>query len=243
MTANARATVLRAGLAMIAIAVSGCSKEPTKDQANPVVQPQPGANDDNGDRPEETKPEPVKLQRDPNLELALAAEREKKRAAIAKLEKQFTAKLATLPRASPKDKYVAHLSSNKNWPRISAAFAPNGKLLAIGGPEPYTDIWDLESARRLRTLNAEGWGSLVFSQDSRTLATLGKGISTTRFQLWDVQTGNLKFEREHGWPSICDVHFTSDGKTVLSVGRQLRRRGTRRRHDQILEPRERKAGK
>src|SRR5262249_12509615 len=147
---------------------------------------------------------------DENREAALAAEREKKRKAIAELEMQFMPKLAELPPEIPGDKYLAYLPSQKVQSPLSAAFSPNGKLLAISGAGRHTDIWDLESAKRLRTVKGDGWGRVLFSPDSRSLATVG--VCGSKFQVWEVGTGNLKIEREHGFMGLCDVFFSADGK-------------------------------
>ncbi len=72
----------------------------------------------------------------------------------------------------------------------SLSFSGDGKLLAVGSTPGRVDLWDMESHRKLRTLDV---GSAVsLSMDGRLLANDGKGI-----EILDVGSGQLlrKIER------------------------------------------------
>jgi WD40 repeat protein len=66
----------------------------------------------------------------------------------------------------------------------SLSFCGEGKILAVVSLPGRFDLWDVESKKRLRTI--DGGSTVALSFDGRLLATDGNGI-----ELYDVQSGKL----------------------------------------------------
>ena len=95
-------------------------------------------------------------------------------------------------------------------------FSPDGTQLAVGS---NIGIWlyDVETGQEM-SLFKGACRFLAFSPDGRFLANGGEyGTDAPRVQLWEVATG-----REVVLPEVYDtalvLRFTSDGKTLASVG-------------------------
>lgn len=72
------------------------------------------------------------------------------------------------------------------------AFSSDSKLLAVGGKDSTTRIWDTGTLKIVHKLGGRGWGhskwvnALAFSPDGRKIAT----VSTDQtVKVWDVKTG------------------------------------------------------
>lgn len=66
----------------------------------------------------------------------------------------------------------------------SLSFSGDGKLLAVGSTPGSVDLWDVESRKKLRTL--QGGTTIALSADGRLLAKDGNGI-----EICEVATGKL----------------------------------------------------
>lgn len=66
----------------------------------------------------------------------------------------------------------------------SLSFSGDGKILAVGSTPGRVDIWDVDSRRKLRTL--EGGSTVALSPDGRMLAKDGNGI-----EIYNVANGKL----------------------------------------------------
>jgi len=106
-----------------------------------------------------------------------------------------------------------------------AAISPDGKKVAtefavveqINGKNEYTQncvkLWDTATGKEQSTLKAADVRSLVFSADSKTLAT---GSESGEIKLWDAATGKEVDSFKGHTDTISSLAFSVDGKTLAS---------------------------
>jgi WD40 repeat protein len=115
---------------------------------------------------------------------------------------------------------VSKVETISHW-RPNFAFSPDGQTLAFEmRSESGVTLWDL-AEKRERALLAGGSRPLVFSPNSRILATaLGQSI-----RCWDVATGK-ELATAHGPPvqalsvAFAPVAFAPDGRTLATASRK-----------------------
>ena len=100
----------------------------------------------------------------------------------------------------------------------SAAFSPDGRLLALGADEAVT-LWDVQSQRLVgEPLRGHEYQvlALAFGPEGRTLVS---GGLDKRVRLWDVESGRalVEFPDRHEGP-VFGVAISPDGSTVASAG-------------------------
>jgi WD40 repeat protein len=101
---------------------------------------------------------------------------------------------------------------------ISAiAFSSDGSLLAAGDVDKKIKLFDVKTAKTIRTVSDLGTTvlSLAFSPDGSLLASAGK---ENVIRLWDVKTGQLLKTLDGHTLAVSDVAFSPDGSLLASSG-------------------------
>ncbi len=113
----------------------------------------------------------------------------------------------------------------RTWPGkriLSAAFSPDGKMLAVEIGEDWDkpcdlQLWDAEATKEIRTLcRHKSWAGYTFAPDGKTLASWDTMYGTTR--LWDVGTGKeiRRLSPDGHIPPLTQLLFCHDGRTLVS---------------------------
>ncbi|MGW3369371.1 protein kinase domain-containing protein [Streptosporangium canum] len=124
------------------------------------------------------------------------------------------AELVALPGGLPGGRTVRTPTGVSGPDVQSAAFTPDGRVLALGLADQRVLLWNVERGARLGVLSVKGLQPpLRFSPDGRVLVTAGDGV-----RLWDMAT-----QREIGVLPIAvtalDLAFSPDGRILNAVAR------------------------
>ncbi|OCQ95341.1 hypothetical protein BCD64_25670 [Nostoc sp. MBR 210] len=105
---------------------------------------------------------------------------------------------------------------NISMPGISCiAISPDGKI-AIGGGETQLDVWDIETSKKIYTLNLEADNdihSLCVSQDGKTLFG---GLKNGVIRIWNLLTGETIHNLAGHLGIVWSMAVSPDGKTLVS---------------------------
>ncbi len=110
----------------------------------------------------------------------------------------------------------------EEWSDTTAAFSPDGKILATGHGRGPLRFWDAATGKELRRCSGcQSAQCLAFSLDGKTLASggggglLGSQDQTIRF--WDVASGREVHRADGGHhATVCSLTFTPDGKDIVA---------------------------
>jgi hypothetical protein len=96
----------------------------------------------------------------------------------------------------------------------SAAFSPDGTRLVSGHTDGSAKLWDLASARVIRSVwHAKSVDAVAFSHDGSRLLTGGEDSVV---KLWDTATGKLIRTFQGHSSSVTSVAFAPDEKRIIS---------------------------
>jgi WD40 repeat protein len=97
----------------------------------------------------------------------------------------------------------------------SMAFAPDGKMLAVGGTGELVELWDVASGKRRARLkgHARQAYALAFSPDGKTLAV----GCYKQVKVWDVTEGKELSTLKGHTTDITTVAFLSGGKILCTA--------------------------
>ncbi|WP_433788672.1 WD40 repeat domain-containing serine/threonine-protein kinase [Actinoplanes sp. CA-252034] len=107
--------------------------------------------------------------------------------------------------------YAGELTTGS--PVVSAAFRPDGRMIAIGG-ESTAELWAGSSRTAALPSGLGNVKELAFSPDGRTLA-----VAADRLTLWDVadpSVPRLLTSRDTG-SAVTGVRFSPDGRRLFTV--------------------------
>jgi len=104
----------------------------------------------------------------------------------------------------------------------SAAYSPDGQLLACGGANGSIVLWDPQTGKEVRQWAAHGDAvtCVSFSSDGKILASAASDDNAIR--LWDVVTGNQINQDSAHTGTVHLLRFGADGKTLVSGGGDLK---------------------
>ena len=105
----------------------------------------------------------------------------------------------------------------------TAAFSPNGALIASGGQDKLVKIFSAEAGEELRQLigHGEKVNALAFSPSGTMLATASgsdKNSTDNSVRLWNPTTGELLGTLLGHSEMVCSLAFSPDGHRLASAG-------------------------
>lgn len=106
---------------------------------------------------------------------------------------------------------------------LSLALSPDGAVLATGSQRGGIPLWDVKTAKRIRTLPTEdgkGCMEVAFSPDGKRLAAIESDSFSSGpkdrncISIWDVATGK-ELSRFEGGSQLRSIVYSRDGKTLI----------------------------
>jgi len=100
-------------------------------------------------------------------------------------------------------------------PRVSVAFSPDGRWLAIDRPDAIV-IWNVAAHQIARTIDGTNIRSFAFSPDSKKLASVDQGA--LKISICEVETGNRLADIPIDSVEINKVAFSPDSRWLAAAG-------------------------
>ena len=114
--------------------------------------------------------------------------------------------------------YQPTVLGSHDAPILTAALAPNGRLLASGDRGGNVTVWDITTRQRVASWNYshKEVTTAAFSPDGRLLATAGQDAT---IRLWNVDDWTELASLEGHKSTVCSVSWSSDGGRLASGAR------------------------
>jgi WD40 repeat protein len=109
------------------------------------------------------------------------------------------------------DGMLLHNLEGHTYHVYGMAFSPDGKTLATASSDHRVKLWRLSDGVLLHDLEGDGFTSVAFSLDGKTIA--GSGYTV---KLWRVSDGVLLHNLTGHTSEVQSVAFSPDGQTLLS---------------------------
>lgn len=104
------------------------------------------------------------------------------------------------------------------WSIYAVTVSPDSTQVAACAADGTVQVWDIQSARKLRTLGSKGerMSALAFSPDGKLLATLSR---YGRCDVWNLETENIVTTAARVGNEVGELRFGPDGGTLAIASR------------------------